>query len=82
MLFILKLHISLTPRYFLSNRTVGTFQFGKPMLILRDPEVIKQMLVKDFDHFEDHRVLFDDKVCSINSKIQMIFQSNLIPNLR
>lgn len=32
------------------------------MLILRDPEVIKQMIIKDFDHFEDHRNLIDEKV--------------------
>lgn len=44
------------------HKVVGTFQFGKPMLILRDPEVIKQMVIKDFDHFEDHRNLIDEKV--------------------
>ena len=28
------------------------------MLILSDPEIIKQVTVKDFDHFIDHRSLF------------------------
>lgn len=33
-----------------------------PLYILRDPEVIKRMAIKDFDHFEDHRSLIDDQV--------------------
>lgn len=49
--------------FVIPNRIVGTFQFGKPVLILRDPEIIKQMTIKDFDHFEDHRNLIDEKVC-------------------
>lgn len=30
------------------------------MFVLRDPQLISQLLVKDFDHFENHRKFFDD----------------------
>lgn len=30
-----------------------------PTLMIRDPELIKQITIKDFDHFIDHRVFVD-----------------------
>lgn len=33
----------------------------KPFFSIRDPELIKQMAVKDFEHFEDHRNFIDEK---------------------
>ncbi|RZC37545.1 p450 domain containing protein, partial [Asbolus verrucosus] len=42
--------------YNVSNtRYCGVYQFHLPTLILRDPDLIKQITVKDFDHFVDHR---------------------------
>ncbi|XP_015114682.1 cytochrome P450 6k1 [Diachasma alloeum] len=32
---------------------VGFFGFDKPMLLVRDPGLIKQILIKDFDYFKD-----------------------------
>nr|WIT94145.1 cytochrome P450 monooxygenase CYP9Z215 [Euwallacea interjectus] len=40
-------------------RYVGFYQFTSPALILKDPELIKQLTVKDFDHFTDHRAFVD-----------------------
>ncbi|XP_063916746.1 cytochrome P450 9e2-like [Zophobas morio] len=40
-------------------RYVGIYQFLRPALMLRDPELIKQITVKDFDHFLDHVALVD-----------------------
>lgn len=31
------------------------YQLYTPTLVLKDPELIKQILVKDFDHFMDHK---------------------------
>lgn len=31
------------------------FIFRSPLLVIRDPEIIKQLAVKDFDHFANHR---------------------------
>ncbi|KAF2887202.1 hypothetical protein ILUMI_18971, partial [Ignelater luminosus] len=36
----------------------GTYQFFTPKLCIRDPELIKQITVKDFDHFTDHLNFF------------------------
>jgi len=33
----------------------GTVDFGKPSLLIKDPELIRDVLVKDFDHFVDRR---------------------------
>ncbi|XP_063916423.1 cytochrome P450 9e2-like [Zophobas morio] len=35
-------------------RYFGIYQFLRPALMLRDPELIKQITVKDFEHFLDH----------------------------
>ncbi|KAF2887170.1 hypothetical protein ILUMI_19003 [Ignelater luminosus] len=36
------------------KRYGGVYQLFTPMLCIRDPELIKQITVKDFDHFTDH----------------------------
>jgi cytochrome P450 family 9 len=33
----------------------GVYEFMNPVILLRDPELIKMVTVKDFDHFLDHR---------------------------
>jgi cytochrome P450 family 6 len=33
---------------------VGYFQCRTPVLLVRDPELVKHVLVKDFSHFTDH----------------------------
>lgn len=40
-------------------RYVGFYQFSKPVLMLRDPELIKELTVKEFDNFTDHRSFTD-----------------------
>lgn len=37
-----------------SERVTGLFDFVSPVLMIRDPEAVKQIGVKDFDHFVDH----------------------------
>ncbi|XP_066992166.2 cytochrome P450 9e2 [Anabrus simplex] len=39
---------------FKGERYVGLFQFLNPILMIKDPELIKRVTVKDFDHFVDH----------------------------
>lgn len=36
------------------HSVVGIFQFRLPMLLIRDPALIKRIAVKDFDHFVNH----------------------------
>ncbi|XP_063916065.1 cytochrome P450 9e2-like [Zophobas morio] len=37
-----------------NTRYSGIYQFFQPTLVLKDPDLIKQITVKDFDHFVDH----------------------------
>nr|CAD7403290.1 unnamed protein product [Timema poppensis] len=39
----------------------GIFQSVTPVLLLRDPELIKTVLVKDFDHFHDRGIPLNEK---------------------
>ncbi|KAF2894283.1 hypothetical protein ILUMI_11888 [Ignelater luminosus] len=39
---------------FPNRRYFGAYQFSKPIVIVKDPDLIKQITVKDFDHFVDH----------------------------
>jgi len=40
-------------RQYSNQKVIGTFMFGKPMFMLTDPELIKQIFVKDFHNFVD-----------------------------
>ena len=40
----------------------GVYRFSKPMLVLRDPEVIKTVLVKDFDSFFSRGFKINEKM--------------------
>ncbi|KAJ3665307.1 hypothetical protein Zmor_000807 [Zophobas morio] len=39
---------------FPSERYVGIFQFSRPILLIRDPELIKIVTIKNFENFVDH----------------------------
>jgi cytochrome P450 family 6 len=41
---------------------VGIFSFDKPNLLIRDLELVKNILVKDFQNFMDRIISFEDKV--------------------
>ncbi|KAJ6649589.1 putative cytochrome P450 9f2 [Pseudolycoriella hygida] len=44
---------------FRNDKVSGLFDFGSPVYVIRDPYLIKQLGVKDFDHFVDHKFLLD-----------------------
>ena len=46
---------------FSKEKFVGMFQFSKPYLLIRDPDLIKQILTKDFNYFMD-RGFVDENV--------------------
>jgi cytochrome P450 family 9 len=39
----------------------GVYEFMNPVLLLRDPELIKMVTVKDFEYFLDHRTPIDEE---------------------
>ena len=38
----------------------GVYQLMDPILLLRDPELIKMVTVRDFEHFVDHQVMISE----------------------
>lgn len=40
----------------------GMFQFRTPIFVVRDPELIKLVTIKHFDHFTNRRNVFDETV--------------------
>lgn len=50
-------------------RYSGMYRFTTPCLVLRDPELIKQITVKDFDYFTDHHSFIPKNVDPILESI-------------
>ncbi|KAI7815708.1 cytochrome p450 [Rhyzopertha dominica] len=48
---------------------LGVFFMDEPILILRDPDVIRSVLVKDFNHFNDRIIVSDDTADPVGSHI-------------
>ncbi|XP_018336205.1 cytochrome P450 9e2 [Agrilus planipennis] len=46
----------------------GFLNFQNPILVLKDPELIKKVTVKDFDVFPRHRAMADEKIDPLWSK--------------
>ena len=42
------------------HKYAGIYDFSKPVLLLRDPELIKMVTVKDFEYFLDHRIIITE----------------------
>lgn len=47
---------------FKDEKLSGLFEFRRPVVLLRDPKMIKHLTVKDFDNFMDHRVLMTEDI--------------------
>lgn len=63
----------------------------KPIYIVRDPHLIKQLTIKDFDFFTDHRVLVTEDVDVLfgkslialtGQKWKGLFQFTVNPNMK
>lgn len=44
------------------NRFFGIYEFVNPAYVIRDPELIKQIFVKDFENFANHRNKIDAEI--------------------
>uniref|UniRef100_A0A1B0D3B3 Cytochrome P450 n=1 Tax=Phlebotomus papatasi TaxID=29031 RepID=A0A1B0D3B3_PHLPP len=53
------------------EKFVGMFEFRNPMVLVKDPKIIKHLAVKEFDHFVDHRTI-------IPSEAEPLFGKSLI----
>jgi hypothetical protein len=51
---------------------VGIFSFDKPILLIRDLELVKNILVKDFQFFMDRIISFDENLDPLCSKLLFV----------
>ncbi|KPJ17676.1 putative cytochrome P450 9f2 [Papilio machaon] len=58
-------------REFPNEKYVGYIEATSPIVLIRDPEIIKRITVKDFDHFVNHKEFFP-------SEIEPLFGSSLL----
>uniref|UniRef100_T1H0G0 Cytochrome P450 n=1 Tax=Megaselia scalaris TaxID=36166 RepID=T1H0G0_MEGSC len=42
-----------------SSSIVGLFEMKTPLFMVRHPDLVRQILISDFDHFVNHRKVFD-----------------------
>lgn len=54
------------------HRFGGFFQMGTPYLMIRDPNLIKRVLVDDFEHFHDRGLRFNTKVDPLSEHIFLL----------
>lgn len=50
--------------------------------MLRDPEIIKQLTIKDFDYFMDHRALIPEQVDQMITKTLPVLQGQKWRDMR
>ncbi|KAK4874175.1 hypothetical protein RN001_013535 [Aquatica leii] len=46
---------------FPNSRYTGIYNFFVPVLLIKDPELVKQIMVKNFEHFVDHRQVIPEE---------------------
>lgn len=42
------------------ERFLGIYFFWRPVLLIRDPDLVKRVLITDFDHFQNRGVHYDE----------------------
>ncbi|GJQ70005.1 Cyp6g1 [Trypoxylus dichotomus] len=60
---------------YLHERFFGIWSFNEPHLVLRCPDLIKQVLIKDFDYFADRNVQSNENVDPISANM-LFFTKN------
>jgi hypothetical protein len=61
---------------------VGIFAFDKPILLIRDLELVKNILVKDFQNFTDRVAYVDEKLDPLLSRILFVAKGQRWRHLR
>ncbi|XP_046753219.1 cytochrome P450 9e2-like [Diprion similis] len=61
---------------------VGIFDFVNPVVMLRDPELIKSMTIKNFDNFQDHRNFIDEVLDPLLAKNLFFLQGERWRDMR
>ncbi|KAJ8973688.1 hypothetical protein NQ317_013393 [Molorchus minor] len=56
------------------TRYSGIYQYFLPTLVVKDPDLIKQVTVKDFDHFTNHNTLIPEEADPLWAKNLFFFK--------
>jgi len=56
---------------------VGIFSFDKPILLIRDVELVKNILAKDFQYFIDRVISSDEKVDPLFSRVLFVIKGEI-----
>lgn len=51
------------------EKMLGVFLLHRPAIMIRDAELIKTIMTKDFVHFTDHGLYFDEEVDPISAHL-------------
>jgi len=57
---------------FSGHKFVGLYHIHRPALFVMDPDLIKNIFVKDFEHFQDHGFPFDEDVDPLGANLFML----------
>ncbi|EAT33135.1 AAEL014611-PA [Aedes aegypti] len=71
-------HINELYYAFPESKVVGFYELTKPVFMLRDPEVIKQITVKDFDHFMDRSLPSANDRADTDQPVEGLFANSLV----
>ncbi|XP_011706859.1 PREDICTED: cytochrome P450 9e2-like [Wasmannia auropunctata] len=69
-------HFQYLYNYYPDAKYIGILDLFKPTLLVRDHELIKNMVVKDFEHFPDHRDFVNNDVDALFSKSLFFLRGN------
>ncbi|XP_062563385.1 cytochrome P450 9e2-like [Armigeres subalbatus] len=63
---------------FPESKVIGFYELMKPIFMLRDPEVIKQICVKDFDHFMDRSLPSAEDRNEHEQQVEGLFANSIV----
>ncbi|XP_072397933.1 cytochrome P450 9e2-like [Diabrotica undecimpunctata] len=67
---------------FPGSRYFGLYQFNVPIMVIKDVDLIKQMVIKDFDYFNEHRAFAREDVDPMWAKNLFSLTGNKWRNMR
>ncbi|XP_055679444.1 probable cytochrome P450 9f2 [Lutzomyia longipalpis] len=70
------------PKMYPKERIVGYFDFRDPVVVVLDPEILKQLAVKEFDSFSDHKVILTDDADTLFSNSLFALQGQKWRDMR
>ncbi|XP_032682973.1 cytochrome P450 9e2-like [Odontomachus brunneus] len=68
--------------YLPDAKYIGLMDMATPLILIRDPEVIRDVMVKDFEHFPDHRSFANEDIDPLFGKNVFSLRGNRWKEMR